>query len=1016
VDCEGDMMLCCGISSSGEGMVFGDGGGYLHLWASNEEPRVQISPNTLLRFPRILPQLVPHDPRPSYPQWKAHGIIHSIVVAAHPPLRLEHISVAPGILRSAWRCRASVHAYPAQCSVNQFSHGEVTGVPPPPAGSVTEVDEKTPLTMVPLYASSDETLLSSCPPNMMMKVGMPPHMIKSSLLKAMDQVDFVGYVANPEYQRGASAGEGARKVARMRNQRVEPTLKGDEMKTRERVGSGDSTSSSLPKGYCRVEIKQSQFRLKFEEFDFSYYNRTHFAGLENGIRNCYVNSLLQVLYFIPWLRVEVLKHICDAEFCLTCELGFLFHMLRIGARSTVCQASNLLRSLKQIREASALGLLEEPQVAEGPAPSGNVLGRRIQSFGRFMLEQSTKEMASAQAGLHDPNHLSAPARLFGSDVRTCTKCNVGTTETARESRSLHFDLHYPSHRVEPRPSFSKLLEQSLAQSSDTRAWCESCRSYHTLHQEKTLCSLPEVLLINSAITNHRDLFWWGVGEAASPGSPSPGRKTPLARDLRQQRLGTTHVIQGDDVDSVKRELEEASRASTSDVDCAVFELTALISHIREEVDDREPLDEPEQTGKRRRKPLDEGHLVAHIKLHPAYMDSPTVMKTGSTPVPARAPHPHLRIATENQKLERQAACCARHPAKCILRPIGRPVVPRAASENPETLASNDRRAELRTGSGSIDSEPLSWLLFNDFCITPTTCLEARTLHKKHKQPCLIFYSRTDIQEPSALPPPNITESHFFRLISEPRRPMETTETFHPLMLPAEAPRPGMLLAIDAEFVMYAPAEKEIRDDGTEYEVRPAQLGLARVSVVRGEGPRQGVCCIDDYVRTVEPVYDHLTRYSGLVPGDLDPGVSKHHITTLKNAYMKLRYLVDSGCRFVGHGLKKDFRMLNIILPNENVIDTVELFHFKRQRKLSLRFLASYLLKLDIQQHTHDSIEDAVTALRLYHKYLELVKAGTFQETLLEIYRYGKKHGWDVVRPGAAAGGTTSGTGEASSAR
>ncbi|KAK3257796.1 hypothetical protein CYMTET_33128 [Cymbomonas tetramitiformis] len=74
--------------------------------------------------------------------------------------------------------------------------------------SVTEVDEKTPLTMVPLYASSDETLLSSCPPNMMMKVGMPPHMIKSSLLKAMDQVDFVGYVANPEYQRGASAGEG----------------------------------------------------------------------------------------------------------------------------------------------------------------------------------------------------------------------------------------------------------------------------------------------------------------------------------------------------------------------------------------------------------------------------------------------------------------------------------------------------------------------------------------------------------------------------------------------------------------------------------------------------------------------------------------------------------------------------------------------------------------------------------------------------------------------------------------
>ena len=105
-------------------------------------------------------------------------------------------------------------------------------------------------------------------------------------------------------------------------------------------------------------------------------------------------------------------------------------------------------------------------------------------------------------------------------------------------------------------------------------------------------------------------------------------------------------------------------------------------------------------------------------------------------------------------------------------------------------------------------------------------------------------------------------------------------------------------------------------------VQAARLGLARVSVVRGgssdeDGSSRGgssstpgglVPVIDDYIRAVEPVHDYLTRFSGLIAGDLDPALTKHHIVELKHAYLKLRYLIDAGCIFVGHGLKQDFKV------------------------------------------------------------------------------------------------------------
>ncbi len=211
----------------------------------------------------------------------------------------------------------------------------------------SHISEQDSFTNVYIPGSSN-TPFSAIDTSMPIRVGLPPRMVERVLLEQMSAVDFVGYVPNPHWRRGIPFGDASCAVAGLRNTRqiwkveqrsfssncigmgtelneilssfryhsvasletyiqvwfsfwaTQATSKEQTAANQWSTLSGVTSqlrvsgSKRLPKAYRRVEIKQSQSKLKFEEFDFSYYNKTRFAGLENDIINSYCNALLQV--------------------------------------------------------------------------------------------------------------------------------------------------------------------------------------------------------------------------------------------------------------------------------------------------------------------------------------------------------------------------------------------------------------------------------------------------------------------------------------------------------------------------------------------------------------------------------------------------------------------------------------------------------------------------------------------------------------------------------------------------
>lgn len=831
-------------------------------------------------------------------------------------------------------------------------------------------DWSIPLTTIPMPESS-EPLLSDWPEHLLKRADRPTPPIDPDILKNMTIRQFVGYAPNPK--------------KKLRNQVAYRLESNSSDYPYPESPMNREASSMVPKIYQRVDIKYSKYGV--EGFNFKHYNKTNFSGLEIHIPNAYCNSMLQLLYLIDALRVGLCNHLCQREFCLACELGFLFFMLDTSDGQT-CQATNFLRTFRTLPEASALGLL----LSDNDSTQKNKsLAQTIQNWNRFVLrqlhqdtavkkendekndksdqqfeeeEKPVSDLAEEKNNDNEPkkdseseegktnekkpvnkvSDFEGPSvikKLFGMDVTSYRTCKCGI-DHQRKVTLFSTVLTYPDLKADDDTlyPFSKVLQESMTRRQNTQAWCEKCNKYQSCKQVRKIHSLPDVINLNCHIEHPKDVeFWKKQQELLRPLNPPQSKITVHSSPPKVCRYGKFCNRQGCKFVHPGRDGEPV-KTPTADLDGS-FNLNTptwlptmiLVKHNKEteevEITDHIPDDE-----------LDEPDgIVYTLASNVCHIRDPTF---GSTLVL----HAH----------------------------VGKDYHTRKEAEEKE-----------------------QWYVFNDFAITPVSEHDALSFNMDWKVPCVLVYARRDINNVYDLNIlPQISSNILYSDKSLAMKQLRFSRNFTPLNS-SEVLQEGDVVGVDAEFVTLNQEESEMRGDGTLSTLRPSQMSVARITVVRGWGPLQGVPFIDDYISTSEQVVDYLTKFSGIKPGDLDVNRSSKHLTTLKTSYQKLRYLIQAKVIFIGHGLKKDFRVINLVIPRDQVIDTVDLFHLPKQRYVSLKFLAWHFLNIKIQADTHDSAEDAHTALKLYEKYRELLRAGEYvlEEELEILYDTGRQYNWQV---------------------
>lgn len=598
--------------------------------------------------------------------------------------------------------------------------------------------------------------------------------------------------------------------------------------------------------------------------------------------------------------------------------------------------------------------------------------------------------------------------MFGAEqihIHRCLKCSQ---EVPKHSITLLNNLIYPE---EPNPNeeipFTKILARSLKPEKVTPAWCDGCQKFSPTLQSRRITKLPKILALNCGLDSQQEKSFWQSqmdiivqkmvnGKDASPSS------SPIPSMIKMCRYGANCIRTGCRFRHVGKDPEPQASPS---VPCPA------------------PAPSPAPTSAQISTPLSHLYysnswiphciqvsLEANGEIAVEKLDTinrevvnckPLIVENGQGKLVTsdiENSASEEQSTEENSNTEETASDKQEKTEEGRVEKIQYMLT--GVICHIDDQSSDDRRhtvALIRVGPNyherSTGSAVGQWYIFNDFSISAVTPQEAVWFNLDWKVPCVLHYTAVPAPEPAPFVSP-LTADVFGEDKCVARSGGTRGITFTPLTSD-EMPKKGDLVGIDAEFVTLNQKESELRSDGKMSTIKPSHMSVARITCIRGQGPLEGTPFIDDYISTQEQVVDYLTKFSGIQPGDLDANFSSKHLTTLKSTYQKLRFLVDNEIIFVGHGLKNDFRVINLVVPAEQIIDTVLLFHLPHRRMVSLRFLTWHFLGKKIQSETHDSTEDARAALELYHKYRDLKESGKLMEALKQLYDAGAELQWKV---------------------